>query len=77
MTVRYANEGDFGLLCGNDRHIRADELRSSIQAKRILIILGGGRTAGWLRYNLFWDNLPFLNMLYLLRNTEEKGMGIN
>ncbi len=75
MTVRYANEGDFGLLCGNDRHIRADELRSSIEAKRVLVILDGGRTAGWLRYNLFWDNLPFLNMLYLFEEYRGKGYG--
>lgn len=75
MTVRYANEGDFELLCSNDRHIRADELRSSIEAKRVLVILDGGRTAGWLRYNLFWDNLPFLNMLYLFEEYRGKGYG--
>lgn len=75
MTVRYANEGDLALLRGHDRHIRADELQSSIEAKRVLVILDGGRAAGWLRYNLFWDNLPFLNMLYLFEEYRGKGYG--
>ena len=30
---------------------------------------------GWLRYNLFWDNTPFMNMLYLLDNERGKGNG--
>ncbi|MDE7041534.1 MAG: GNAT family N-acetyltransferase, partial [Oscillospiraceae bacterium] len=37
--------------------------------------LDGGRAAGWLRYNLFWDNLPFLNMLYLFEEYRGKGYG--
>lgn len=75
MTVRYANEGDLALLRGHDRHIRADELQSSIAAKRVLVLLDGGRAAGWLRYNLFWDNLPFLNMLYLFEEYRGNGYG--
>ena len=30
---------------------------------------------GWLRFNLFWDNIPFMNMLYLLENYRKKGYG--
>lgn len=30
---------------------------------------------GWLRYNLFWDNTPFMNMLYLLDDYRGKGFG--
>lgn len=73
MTIRYADSGDFPLLHSHDRHIRAEELRSSIEAKRVLVIPDGSRIAGWLRYNLFWDNLPFLNMLYFFE--EYRGMG--
>lgn len=75
MTIRYADSGDFPLLHEHDRHIRAEELRSSIESKRVLVILDGIRVAGWLRYNLFWDNLPFLNMLYLFEEYRGKGYG--
>ena len=30
---------------------------------------------GWLRFNLFWDNIPFLNMLYFLEEYRRKGYG--
>ena len=30
---------------------------------------------GWLRYNLFWDNTPFINMLYILDNFQGRGCG--
>ena len=75
MTVRYASGEDFALLSRHDKHIRADELRSSIGAKRVLVLLSGDEPAGWLRYHLFWDNIPFLNMLYLFEEYRGKGYG--
>lgn len=30
---------------------------------------------GWLRYNYFWDNTPFMNMLYIIDNYRNKGIG--
>lgn len=75
MIIRYADGGDFPLLHSHDRHIRADELRNSIEAKRVLVMLCGDRFAGWLRYNLFWDNTPFLNMLLFFEEYRGKGFG--
>ena len=34
-----------------------------------------GELAGWLRWNLFWDNTPFLNLLFLLESHRGKGYG--
>lgn len=75
MEIRYAGKEDFVLLHSHDRHIRADELQNSIEAKRVLVMLCGERLAGWLRYNLFWDSLPFLNMLYFFDAYRGKGYG--
>lgn len=75
MTIRYADGGNFPLLHSHDRHICAEELRRSIEAKRVLVMLSGDRFAGWLRYNLFWDNTPFLNMLYFFEEYRGKGFG--
>lgn len=30
---------------------------------------------GWLRFNLFWDTIPFMNMLYLLKEYRRNGYG--
>lgn len=75
LEIRYAAAGDSPLLHSHDRHIGAEELRRSIEAKRVLLMLNDGDLAGWLRYNLFWDNLPFLNMLYFFEAYRGKGHG--
>ena len=75
MVIRYATRDDLPLLAKYDKHIRQDELRRSIGAGRILLLFDGENFAGWLRYNLFWDNLPFMNMLYFLEEYRGKGYG--
>lgn len=75
MTVRFASPNDFDILRSHDRHISAGELLHSIAENRALVISYGGTFAGWLRYNLFWDNTPFLNMLFILEDFRGKGCG--
>lgn len=73
--IRYATENDFELLNKYDKHICETELRECIKTKRILIMFNGESFIGWLRFNLFWDNIPFMNMLYFLEDYREKGYG--
>lgn len=73
--VRYAGEDDFALLRSREHCISDSELKNSIGAKRILVMFQGNLFAGWLRYNLFWDNTPFMNMLYFLEEYRGKGYG--
>ena len=75
MMVRYATAEDLGMLSGLDRHISRAELENSVRLRRVLILHRDGRLIGWLRYNLFWDNTPFLNMLYILDGERSKGYG--
>lgn len=72
--IRYADETDLDTLRAHDKHIGASELKKSIQAKRVLVMFDGG-FIGWLRFNLFWDTVPFMNMLYLLAPYRGKGYG--
>lgn len=73
--IRYAKESDFEILRKYDKHICEMELKNSINAKRILVMQDRNRLIGWLRFNMFWDNLPFMNMLYLLEGDRGKGYG--
>lgn len=73
--IRYAESGDFELLKRYEHGIREPELKSSIEAGRILVMFQGEDFAGWLRYNLFWDNIPFMNMLYFLEGYRGRGCG--
>ncbi|MDE7254238.1 MAG: GNAT family N-acetyltransferase [Acetatifactor sp.] len=73
--IRYATEKDFELLSNYDKHICETELKNCIKTERILLMFHNDVFIGWLRYNLFWDNIPFMNMLYFLEDYRGKGYG--
>lgn len=73
--IRYAELKDIELLKMYDKHISYEELNNSIKLKRIIVMYADNRFVGWLRYNLFWDNIPFMNMLYFLDRERNKGYG--
>ncbi|MGN0747123.1 MAG: GNAT family N-acetyltransferase [Aristaeellaceae bacterium] len=75
MEIRCAAEKDIPWLTEHDRHIGADALHSSVRQGRILLAEQDGQTVGWLRWSLFWDEIPFMNMLFLLEGFRRQGLG--
>ena len=75
MNIRFAVEKDISLIREYDKHISKDELESIINQKRVIVLEENKEFAGWLRYNLFWDNTPFMNMLFVLDKYRGKGFG--
>ena len=75
MTVRIATMNDLFRIVEQDRHISPEELKILISLGRVAVAEDGESFLGWLRWNLFWDNTPFLNMLYLLEPHRGKGYG--
>lgn len=70
--IRYADEKDFEAVRKHDRHISEEELTNAVRAKRVLVMYHNNHFMGWLRYNLFWDEIPFMNMLYVLEEYREQ-----
>jgi len=75
MNIHPASIADVPTLAIHDHHISKPELEASIRANRILIAEENGVFVGWLRYNLFWDSIPFMNMLYVSEEYRGKGIG--
>lgn len=73
--IRTATQSDLPWLQEHDRHIGAEELRASVLRGRILLAEQDGQTIGWMRWSLFWDEIPFMNMLYLLEGCRRRGEG--
>lgn len=71
MEIRIATERDIDLIASYDIHVDRKELKNILTLGRVYIAEKNGNFIGWLRYNLFWDNTPFMNMLYFLK--EERG----
>ena len=71
--IRYASMADKELLLSRDCHIKEDILEKAILNRYVLVMLAGRNLADWLRWGLFWDEIPFMNMLYFLE--EYRGLG--
>ena len=75
MNILHAKPEHLSQLTPLDEHISEVELASLICQKRVLIAVENGLVCGWLRWNLFWDNTPFMNMLFLTDPHRGKGWG--
>lgn len=75
MEITHATLSDYETLVNSDKHISKAELRNLILSKRVLIAKQDGDLRGWLRYNLFWDNIPFMNMLYVINGYRSMRIG--
>lgn len=75
MLIRIADEHDLDAIAVHDRHISKEALRRSIAAGQVLIAHAENKLAGWLRWSLFWDEIPFMNLLFLLEDYRGHGAG--
>ena len=75
VEIRYATMADKELLLSKDSHIKENIWEETIKSNRGIIMLVDGVFAGWLRWNLFWDEIPFMNMLFFLEEYRGKGYG--
>lgn len=73
--VKYAITDDYDVLVNRDTHIKKEEWKKLIEKNQALIFKVDNHFAGWLRYNLFWNEIPFMNMLYFLEEYRGKGYG--
>lgn len=73
--INYAEKQDYQFLSDSDRHISPNELSYAISRNRIVVARDGDKIIAWLRYNLFWDNTPFCNMLFVNEAERKKGVG--
>ena len=73
--IRYADIQDLAVLKEHDKHIAESELKNILSAKRALVLYQEDAFIGWLRFGLFWDNIPFMNMLYILDSYRGQGNG--
>ena len=50
-------------------------MEKKIECNEIYVVQENHELIGWLRYNLFWDHIPFMNMIYFLEKYRGKGFG--
>jgi len=75
FNIRYATDKDLSVWPQFDKHISQSELLIKINLKRCYILENGENIIGLLRYNMFWDNIPFLTMIYIDEAARDKSFG--
>lgn len=73
--IRLATLSDIPLLIAHDTHVRATDLARIIPLGHVLLSYEGERFVGWLRYGLFWDEIPCVYMLFVLEADRGRGIG--
>jgi len=75
MEIRYVTTEDKAFWYQLDKHLPDTEFDKKVQDKQGYVITEDNVPIGILRYNLFWDNTPFCNMLYIDGSNQRKGYG--
>lgn len=73
--IRYVQSGDKEAWFRLDKHLLNDEFDKKVRDKQGYVLLEEGKVVGVLRYNLFWDSIPFCTMLFLDEKYRDKGYG--
>ncbi|MDD2647796.1 MAG: GNAT family N-acetyltransferase [Eubacteriales bacterium] len=73
ITTRFAVKSDTDFWFSLDAHLQMDELKRKIRDNMAYIIEENGEPIGIMRYNLFWDSIPFLTLIYL--RGDKRGIG--
>lgn len=75
IKIRYVEMADKLFWYQLDRHLPEMEFENKVKTKRGYILFENKVPVGLLRYNLFWDNIPFCTMLFIDSPFQGNGYG--
>lgn len=76
MKIDFAAESDYAYLAANDRHLSPAMLAQKIARGEIAMLYAEeAQPIGWLRFGYFWDELPFMNLVYVEDTFRRQGFG--
>ena len=75
FAIRHVSEDDRSFWFTLDRDLDEKEFALKIRDKRGYVIYDGNRPIGVMRYNLFWDKIPFLTLICLDESHHKRGFG--
>lgn len=75
--LRFATQTDLAYLAAHDQHVTPATLTQKIANGEILMLYDDAeaRPRGWLRFGYFWDELPFMNLIYIEDAFRRQGWG--
>ncbi len=73
MDLKYMQAEDKKFVMGIDSHVNDIQYQNRIDTKTGYIIWNGNKPIGLMHYSVLWDNLPFLNLIYVEESYRNNG----
>ncbi|WP_291292047.1 GNAT family N-acetyltransferase, partial [Enterococcus sp.] len=75
LKICYGQKSDTSFWLELDNHLTKAGLAKKFQDQQALILTDEEEPVGILRYQLFWDTIPFCTMLVIKKSQQRKGRG--
>lgn len=75
MEITLATGRQFPAIRAYDRHIPSPRLADCINNNQVYVLRADQEIRGVLRYSLFWQTIPFLDLIYLDEACRSQGWG--
>ncbi|WP_183095392.1 GNAT family N-acetyltransferase [Nocardioides stalactiti] len=75
VTIRVATESDLPFLHEVDRHVTDRVQAELVSLGRVMAAEIGDVAVGCLRWGMFWDEVPFMNFLWVVPEHRAAGVG--
>lgn len=73
--IRAVQEKDRDFWFTLDNHLPEAEFEKKVRDGMGYVLVKDGVPIGLLRYNLFWDSIPFCTMLFIGSTSQQQGYG--
>jgi GNAT superfamily N-acetyltransferase len=75
IQIRFAQSDDFESVKGLDPYLDATLFSYKITLQQIIVAENEDKILGVLRYGLFWDHIPFINMIMVKESSRNQKIG--
>ena len=75
MKIELATKLDMNEIRKYDGHIPLKRLEICIKDELVYVLKEDNLIVGMMRYSLFWETIPFLDLIYIDQKYRDKGLG--
>jgi len=76
VNIVHATMTDYSYIIERDHHMHESLVAKKIRDNEIYMLRDrDNRNIGWMRFSYFWDNTPFMNMIWIDVPFRNSGMG--
>ena len=75
MKLKHMEDSDKAFVMSIDTHVNDEQYANRVLTKSGYVIWDGDEPVGLMHHAVLWDNLPFLNLIYMKEECRGKGYG--